>query len=123
MSLRLTLIQKGGLCPLRLLSLMPDSCVYAPSGDSTREQLARGRFIGGLQNYMENKNKKIKKKKHLETLIVLCIKWRGMVEIKHRLYRCCFNYAPSKLIVDNGLVDLWRRENPNSSEFTHYDRS
>ena len=45
-----------------------------------------------------------------------------MVEIKHRLFRCCFNYAPSKLSVDNGLVDLWRRENPNSPEFTHYNR-
>ena len=41
---------------------MPDSCVYAPSGDSTRAQLTRGSFLGGLQNYMENKNKKIKKK-------------------------------------------------------------
>ena len=32
-------------------------CVYAPSGNSTREQLASGRFFEGLQNYMENKNK------------------------------------------------------------------
>ena len=24
--------------------------------------------------------------------------------------------------MDNGLEDLWRRENPDSSEFTHYDR-
>ena len=39
------------------------------------------------------------------------------------LYRCRFNYALSKRIVDNGLEDLWRRENPDSSEFTHYDRS
>ena len=31
-------------------------CVYVPSGYSTREQLARGRFFEGLQNYMENKN-------------------------------------------------------------------
>ena len=42
-----------------------------------------------------------------------------MVEIKH--YH--LNYALSKLIVDNGLEDLWIRENPDSSEFTHYDRS
>ena len=35
----------------------------------------------------------------------------------------CFNYALSKLIVDNGMEDLWRRENPDSSEFTFYDRS
>ena len=31
-------------------------CVYAPSGYSTREQQARGRFFKELQNYMENKN-------------------------------------------------------------------
>ena len=31
-------------------------CAYAPSGHSTREQLYRGRFFEGLQNYMENKN-------------------------------------------------------------------
>ena len=42
-----------------------------------------------------------------------------MVEIKH--YR--LNYALLKLIVDNGLDDLWRRENPDSSEFTSYDKS
>ena len=42
---------------------------------------------------------------------------------KKSLYRCRFNYALSKLIVDNGLEDLWRRKNPDSSKFTHYDRS
>ena len=31
-----------------------------------------------------------------------------------RLYRCCSNYALSKLIVDNGLEDLWTRENLDS---------
>ena len=46
-----------------------------------------------------------------------------MVGIKHRLYISFFNYALSKLIVDNGLVDLSRRENPDYSEFTCYDRS
>ena len=40
-----------------------------------------------------------------------------------RLYRWCSNYALWKLIVDNGLEDLWRRENPDSPEFTCYDRS
>ena len=40
-----------------------------------------------------------------------------------RLYRCCPNYPLSKLIVDNGLEDPWRMENPDSSEFTCYDRS
>ena len=39
------------------------------------------------------------------------------------LYKCHFNYALSKLIVDNGLEDLWRREDPDFSEFTCYNRS
>ena len=29
----------------------------------------------------------------------------------------------SKLIADNKLRYLWRRENPGSTDFTHYDRS
>ena len=40
-----------------------------------------------------------------------------------RIYRCGPNYALSKLIVDNGLEDLRRKENSDSSEFTRYDRS
>ena len=40
-----------------------------------------------------------------------------------RLYRCCSNYALSKLIVDNGLDNLRRRENPDSPEFICSDRS
>ena len=31
------------------------------------------------------------------------------------LFRCCSNYALSKLILDNGLEDLWRRENSDST--------
>lgn len=31
-------------------------CVYAPSGDSSRNYLARRRLFEGLQNYMENCN-------------------------------------------------------------------
>ena len=37
-----------------------------------------------------------------------------------RLDKCCSNYA---LILDNGLEVLWRRENPDFSEFNRYDRS
>ena len=40
-----------------------------------------------------------------------------------RFYRDCSKYTPSKLIVDNGLENLWRRENPDSSKFTCYDSS
>ena len=39
-----------------------------------------------------------------------------------RLYRCYSNYALYKLIVDNEIEDLWRRENPGSPEFICYDR-
>ena len=39
------------------------------------------------------------------------------------IYRCCFSYALSKLIVDNRLEDLWRSENPGSPEFTCYNMS
>ena len=48
---------------------------------------------------------------------------RNGVNKIQRLYRCCSNYALPKLIVDNGLEDLWRRENPDSPEFTCCDRS
>ena len=40
-----------------------------------------------------------------------------------RLYRCGSNYALSQLILNNELEVLWRKENPNSSNFTHYDKS
>ena len=40
-----------------------------------------------------------------------------------RIYRRCSNFALSKLTVDNGLEDLWRKENPDSPYFTCYDRS
>ena len=39
------------------------------------------------------------------------------------LYRCCSNYVLSNLIVDNGLEDLWRSENPDSPKFICCDRS
>ena len=40
-----------------------------------------------------------------------------------RLIRYGSNYALSKFIVDNGFEDLWRREDSDSSELTHFDRS
>ena len=40
-----------------------------------------------------------------------------------RLYRCGFNYALSKLIVFQRLDYPMRRKNPDTSEFTRYDRS
>ena len=82
-------------------------CAYAPLEYSTREQLDKGGFFEGLQNCNCTMDK-IDRDGENKT---------------QRLYRCCSNYALSKLIVDNGLEDLWRRENPDSPEFTCYDRS
>ena len=42
---------------------------------------------------------------------------------RQRLYSFCSNYALCKLMVDNGLEDLLRRENSDSPEFICYDRS
>ena len=86
-------------------------CLYAPSGYSTRYQLARGRFFEGLQNYVENKNE------GSENKIILGVFNCAMVKMERdgrnkALYRYRFNYTLSKLIVDNELEDLWRRENP-----------
>ena len=101
-----------------------ESSVCASSGYSTREQLARGRFFEGLQNYMQNKNEGNENKIMLGDLNCTMDKIDRDGENKtQRLYRCCSNYALSKLIVDNGLEDLWRRENPDSPEFTCYNRS
>ena len=99
-------------------------CVQASSENSTREQLAMGRFFEGLKNYMENKNEGNEKKTILGDFNSALDKMERDGENKTQgLYRCCSNYALSKLIADNGLEDLWRRENPDSPEFTHCNRS
>ena len=95
-----------------------------PLGYSTREQLDKGRFFEGLQNYMENKDKGKEDKIILWDFNCTMDKMDRDVENKtQRLYWCCSSYALSKLIKDNELEDLWRRENPDSPEFTCYDRS
>ena len=40
-----------------------------------------------------------------------------------RFYRCCSNCALSKLILYNGLEDLWKRENSDPPEFICHNRS
>ena len=44
------------------------------------------------------------------------------MKIKHNDFIGAAPVMPCKLIVDNGLEDPWRRENPDSPEFTCYDR-
>ena len=73
---------------------------------------------------MQNKNEGNKNKRMLGDLNCTMDRIDRDGEKKTQiLYRCCSNYALSKLIVDNELEDLWRRENPDSPEFTCYDRS
>ena len=81
-----------------------------------------GCFFEGIQDYMENKNEGNENKIIFGDFNCTMDKMERDGRNK-TLYRCHFNYALSKLIVDNGLEDLWRRENPDSSEFTRYDRS
>ena len=100
-----------------------ESSVCSPSGYSTREQLARGCFFEGLQKYMQNKNEGNENKIMLGVLNCTMDKIDRDGENKtQRLYRCYSNYALYKLIVDNEIEDLWKRENPGSPEFICYDR-
>ena len=97
---------------------MTDFSVCAPSVYSTREQLARGCFFEGLLNYMQNKNEGNESKIILGDLNCTMGKLdRDGEKNTQRLYRCYSNYGLSKLIVDNGLEDIWRRKNPDSPEF------
>ena len=86
---------------------MIEFSVCAPSGYSTREQLARGRLFEVLQNYMQNKNEGNENKIILGDLNCTMDKIDRDGENKtQRLYRCCSNYALSKLIVDNRLENV-----------------
>ena len=63
---------------------------------------------------MGNKNEDNENKIILETLIVLWIKLdRDSGNKTQRFYRCRSNYTLSKITVDNGFNDLWRRDNPD----------
>ena len=73
---------------------------------------------------MENKNKGNKHKIILGYFLCTMDKMNRDGRSKtERVYKCRSNYAPSKFIVDNGSEDLWRTENPDSSEFIRFDKS
>ena len=118
--MRLILIQKGGLRSLRLLPLT--GVLFVPLQGIASEK--NWRFFEGLQNYMQNKIEGNEKKIMLGYLNCTMDKIDKNSENKtQKLYRCCSSYVLRKLIVDNGIEDLWRRENPDSPEFTCYNRS
>ena len=99
-------------------------CVYAPSGHNTREQQARGYFFQWQQHCMESKNEGNEEKIIFDVFICTMDKMNRDNENKiQKLYRCGSNYALSKIIQVNDLEDLWRKVNPDSSEFNRYNRS
>ena len=99
-------------------------CVCAPSGHSHREQLIRRRFFEELQNYVDNKFKGKENKIMMGdfncTLNMIDRDERNKTQ---KRYRCHSNFVFSRLIMENELEDLWKRENPDISEFTRFDRS
>ena len=74
--------------------------VFSPSGHNTREQLARGSFYEGLQNYMENKNEGNENKIILGDFNCITDKMEREVEIKLFINAVSIipcNYSPQKL--------------------------
>ena len=71
--------QKGGFVSFKITHR-----VYATSGYSTREHLARGSFFKGLRNYIKSKNDGNESKIALGDFNCTMVKWTGMVEIKHK---------------------------------------
>ena len=59
---------------------------------------------------MENENERNENKIILGDFNSTMDKMNRYNRNKTYIYRCCSNYTLSKLIVDNGLEDLWRRE-------------
>ena len=99
-------------------------CIYAPLGHNNRQQLARGCIFEGLQTYTENKTQRNENKIITGGFNCTLDKMdRDEGNKTHRHYRCYSTFALSKLVLENGLEDLWRRENRDTSEFTHYNRS
>ena len=87
-----------------------ESSLFGPlQGLAPESSLLGGAFFEGLQNYMPNKNDK-NGNKMLGVLNCTMDKIDRDGENKtQRLYSFCSSYALSKLIVGNGLEDLWRR--------------
>ena len=99
-------------------------CVYAPSGHSNREQLIRRRLFEELSNYIDNKFKGNENKIIMQDFNCRLSQMdRDERNKTQKWYRCHSTFALAKLIMENGLQDLWRRENPDIYEFTRYDRA
>ena len=119
--LKVSLIQKRGFYPLRILTL--EFSVFLPL-----QGIAPGNnCLGGVSLKDYKIIQKIKKGNENQIILgdfncTMDKLNRDAGNKTQRICRCCSNYSLSKLIMDNGLEDLWRRENPGS-EFTLYNRS
>ena len=83
-------------------------CIYAPSGHNNRQQLARGCFFEGLQTYIESKTQGNENKIIMGDFNCNLDKIdRDKGNKTHKRYRCHSNFALSKLVLENGLEDLW----------------
>ena len=101
-----------------------DRVASPPSGYSTRERLAREALFWRTTKLYANKNEGNGNKIILGDLNCAIDKIDRDGENKTQiLYRCCSNYALWKLIVDNGIEDLWKRETTDFPDFTCYDTS
>ena len=111
---------KGGFCFLRLLPMMTELSVVMPLQDvAPRKSWLEGRFFEGIQNYMKNKKGGNVNKIWLGDFNYTMDKMDKDGENETQiLYRCFSNYFMSKLLLDNELEDLWRRENTLSPELT-----
>ena len=71
-------------------------CVYAPSGHNTREELARGHFFEGLQNYTEKKSEGNENRIILGDFNFTIDNIDREVEIKHKILMMWFQLCPAK---------------------------
>ena len=85
--------------------------------------MTRRRFFEALSNYIDHKFEGNENKIILGDFnCTLSQMDRDERNKTQKWYRCYSNFTLSKLIMDHGLEDSRRRENPDTSEFTGYDR-
>ena len=102
-SLRLTPIQKGDLCPSRLLSLITDFSVFVPLQDIAPESSWLKDFsLKDCKIVWKINVREMKTELYLETLVLLWIKMdRDGGNKTKKFYRCLFigpGYTESTLI-------------------------
>ena len=76
---------KGDLCPPMLLSLTTEFSVFVHlEGITPESSWLEGVSLNNIKIIWKISVAEMKAKLYLETFILLCIKWTGMVQIKHK---------------------------------------